>query len=101
MDISIGPLNWLKLGATPVTSADDILRVFDITTDTVQPTKTSYVPQSDDEHKIVALLMLGPLHIDELTEKSRLDNSVVSAALTLLEINGAIHHLGGLVYSLA
>lgn len=98
---SIGPLNWLRLGATPVTSAADILRVFDVSTETPQPVITSYVPQTETERNIIEVLALGPLHVDELTEKSRLDNSVVSATLTLLEINGAIHHLGGLVYSLA
>lgn len=98
---SIGPLNWLKLGATPITSAADILRVFDVSIDAPQPTITSYVPQSETERNIIEVLAPGPLHVDELAEKSRLDNSVVSATLTLLEINGAIHHLGGLVYSLA
>jgi len=98
---SIGPLNWLKLGATPITSATDILRVFDISEDNPQPPPTSYVPQTENERIILEILAISALHIDELTEKSRLDNSVVSATLTLLEINGAIQHLGGLVYSLA
>ncbi len=96
---SIGPLNWLKLGATPITSAIDILRVFDVSLEATQPVISSYVPQSEDEQKLLQQLAIGPLHVDELIEKSRLDNSVVSATLTLLEINGAIHHLGGLVYS--
>ncbi len=98
---SIGPLNWLKLGATPITSADDILRAYNVTTDEPQPTAESYIPRTEDERKLIEILALGPLHVDELTEKSRLDNSVVSATVTLLEMNGAIHHLGGLVYSLA
>ncbi len=98
---SIGPLNWLKLGATPIISADDILRVFDISLGAPPPVISSYRPQSADEQVLLKLLAVGALHIDELTEKSRLDNSVVSATLTLLEINGAVHHLGGLVYALA
>lgn len=97
---SVGPLNWLKLGATPVTSATDILRVFDISNNVSAPVTPMYIPNSESEEIIINILAGGPLHIDELTEKSRLDNSVVSATLTLLEMNGAIHHLGGLVYSL-
>ncbi|MEK7537434.1 MAG: DNA-processing protein DprA [Patescibacteria group bacterium] len=97
---SIGPLNWLKLGATPITSSSDILRVFNVTTETPQPAAQHYVPRSEVERTIIAVLASRPLHVDELTEKSRLDSSVVSATVSLLEINGAVHHLGGLVYSL-
>lgn len=97
---AIGPLNWLKLGATPITSAADILRVFDISNNAPVPAASAYIPNSAFEETLLNFLAYGPLHIDELTEKSRLDNSVVSATLTLLEMNGAIHHLGGLVYSL-
>ena len=98
---SIGPLNWLKLGATPVTTSDDIVRVFDVSIEPQKVISIQYNPQSPNERIIIEQLTAGPLHVDELTEKSRLDNSVVSATLTLLEINGAIHHLGGLVYALA
>ena len=53
------------------------------------------------QQQLINLLRQQPCHIDELIEKSRLDNSVVSATLSLLEINGAVHHLGGLVYTLS
>lgn len=98
---SVGPLNWLKLGATPITSAEDILRLFQLTSPPFQSRADQYQAQSPAERAVIDCLRLEPLHIDELTEKSRLDNSVVSATLSLLEINGVIHHLGGLVYTLA
>jgi DNA processing protein len=97
---SVGPLNWLKLGATPITSADDILRVFGATTVEPSPTPTVYQPQNDIERNLLGVLAHGPVHIDELAEKSRLDNSVVSATLTLLEISGVVRHHGGHLYSL-
>jgi DNA processing protein len=97
---SIGPLNWLKLGATPITSAEDILRVFSLPVSTVTEPIAAYQPQSSIESQIIEQLRGQVLNIDELVEQCRLDSSVVSATLSLLEINGAVRHLGGLVYSL-
>lgn len=96
---SVGPLNWLKTGATPITSPDDILRVFNVALDAPQPMVDSYAPRSEVERLLLDLLASESLHVDELSEKSRLDSSVVTATLTLLEINGAVRHLGGLIYS--
>ncbi len=98
--LSIGPLNWLKLGATPITSAEDILQQFHVTAGPSTTTVPTYHPTSEIEKTLLDLLAVESLHVDELSEKSRLDNSVVSATLALLEMNGAVHHLGGLVYSL-
>lgn len=98
---SIGPNNWLKLGATPITAPEDILRVFDITKEALVVVKSSYVPQSTEERTLIENLGTEALHVDELAEKSRLDSSVVSATLSLLEINGVVRHLGGLVYILS
>lgn len=97
---SLGPLNWLKHGATPVTTAADILDVFHVRAPAV-PSKPRYIPRTEPERLILDALAMQSLHIDELSEKSRLDSSVVSATLALLEMNGAVHHLGGLVYSLS
>ena len=98
---SIGPNSWLKLGATPITTPKDILRVFNVTVDASDLVKTVYHPQSPEEASLIECLRQKSLDIDELAEKSRLDSSVVSATLSLLEINGVVHHHGGLVYSLA
>jgi DNA processing protein len=97
---SIGPLNWLKLGATPITCTTDIFHALTIDNSPTAAAPVLYQPQSSAEAIIIQLLSQNNLHIDELIEKSRLDNSVVSATLSLLEINGAINHLGGHIYSL-
>ena len=96
---SIGPNNWLKLGATPATKADDILQLFALKQLSVEPKK---LPTLKDpiEQKIVELLSVGHLHIDEIIEKSRLDTSVVTATLSVLELQGHIEQLGGMNYAL-
>lgn len=97
---SVGPLNWLKLGATAVTSAADILAVYSLSS-TITP-KPKNIPPLDDpiEAAIVHHLQSGPHHIDSLSETCRLDTSVISAALSLLELRGLIRHNGGMVYRL-
>lgn len=96
---SIGPLNWLKLGATPVTSADDILRVFNLAS-AMPVRKTIRPPRDETETAIIAVIGAQPRHIDEIVEQSRLDTSVVAATLSLLEIDGLVRHLGGQTYTL-
>ena len=96
---SVGPLNWLKLGATPVTSAQDVLNVLSAgTTASVVPSPIT----SDDptEAAVIEFLRAGPRHVDVLAERCRLDSSVVSAVLSLLEIRGLVAHDGGMIYRL-
>lgn len=97
---SIGPLNWLKLGATPVTSADDILRVFALSQGTLPTPKSVVTPDDPIQAKIIDSLRSGPRHIDLLAEACRLDTSAVSAALSFLELHDLVRHEGGMVYRL-
>lgn len=97
---SVGPLNWLKLGATPVTTANDILTVFSVATEPHTPSPALPPLHDPIERHIVSQLRSGPLHIDSVAESCRLDTSVVSAALSLLELRGYVHHDGGMVYRL-
>ncbi len=97
---SIGPLNWLRLGATPVMNAADILCAFSIESEPTKPRQTSIFSDDPIEAALLENLRKGPEHIDTLTETCRLDSSVVSAALSLLEIRGSVIHEGGMIYRL-
>ncbi len=97
---SVGPLNWLKLGATPVTTAQDILNVFSMRQTQFQVSPTSIKLDDPIEQNIVETLRHGPRHIDELAEACRLDTSVLAAALSFLEIRDLIRHDGGMIYRL-
>ncbi|MBI5466961.1 MAG: DNA-protecting protein DprA [Candidatus Kerfeldbacteria bacterium] len=98
---SVGPLNWLKLGATPVTSANDILAVFNRSAAVSTAATAPPLARNDTEARILAITGAGPTHVDEIIEKSRLDSSVVAAALSLLEVDGLVRHLGGSIYILS
>lgn len=98
---SVGVNSWLKLGAAPATEADDLLRHFRLSP---APRQLDVPPPAVDDPRMAALLShLGPepVHIDELAEKSRLDTSVVTATLALMEIRGLVIHVGGMNYTLA
>ncbi len=97
---SIGPLNWLKLGATPVTTVEDIFRTFSMVA--ITPDAPPQRIHSDDpiEAMVIEHLHQQSRHIDALAESCRLDTSVVSAVLSLLEIRGLVIHDGGMIYRL-
>lgn len=97
---SNGPLNWLKVGATPVTSAEDILRHFELSTVSRQPRDIMPAIDDADQQKIVDSLRHGPRDIDALVETCRLDSSVIAAALSFLEIRGLVSHDDGATYRL-
>ncbi len=91
--LSEGPNNLIKMGATPVTSAEDIE---DITVENVKP---NYQPQSKKEQTIYDILSDRPIHIDEITHSSDLPIGTVSSTITMLEMKGVIKHVGGRHYT--
>lgn len=98
---SIGPNNWLRLGARLAARPEDILELFGAVALPTPPAPAIPTGQTPTEQLLINLLVAGPRHIDELAEESRLDTSVVAAALSLLEIRGHISHLGAMMYTIA
>ena len=95
---SRGVNSWLKLGARPVTTAEDILEIFHPGSSAKQPINIAE-PNDPTQKIIFSFLSDQPLHIDEVIKKSRLDTSVVAASLSLMEISGHVRHLGGMIYT--
>jgi DNA processing protein len=93
---SRGVHQFLKLGATPITEAEDILDVLHIEKAVRENTRTQYEFNSL-EGSILALLS-EPQTIELLAQNSQTSVAVVSAALSLLEIEGRICIRSGLVY---
>lgn len=99
---SRGTNSLIKQGAKLVETVADILGEL--------PPESVNLPQwarnqgfsfNADEEKICSLLAERPLHIDELTVRSGLTVSVVSAMLLRLELQGALMQIPGKVFSLA
>lgn len=83
---SLGTHQFLKLGATPVTSAKDILEILGIESESKPSQKILLAP---DEQRVVDLLE-EPLARDELIRRIGMETSVASQLLMVLELNGSI-----------
>jgi DNA processing protein len=98
---STGPNRLLKEGATPVTSAEDILEALHLQDIKRYVTNTNIVPDSPTEAALLKHLSREAIHVDELIKKSGLPGHAVSGALTIMEMKGKIKNLGGMMYVVA
>jgi DNA processing protein len=94
---SAGPNNLLKLGASPVTSADDLRAVLGLDKPSAL-LKTVEIHADTPAEATLLQLLAEPRHVDELVTISTLETSVVNATLSLLEMKGRVRHLGGMHY---
>lgn len=90
-----GPNKLIKLGAKLVTSSYDILEDFGI-----EQKKIIIKPENNDEKLIFDILRNGEKYIDEITKISKKSSEEISGIISLMEINGKIIHLGGMIYAL-
>ncbi len=97
---SLGPLHWAQLGAKIITTANDILEVFSVPGAATAAPPSAWQPVDPIHKTICDQLTNEPQHVDVLAASCRLEASVVSAALVLLELDGRVAHHGGMYYSL-
>ncbi len=91
---SKGPHQFLKLGATPITSADDIIEVLGIQK-TIAATEA---PKLLPEEELFWNLLTEPKNVDTLIIESQLEPSVVNITLMQMVVNGIINSDGELFY---
>jgi DNA processing protein len=101
-----GTNQLLKQGATPVTSANDILDVLATTsTSTVsadQPALARRVPEMEPDETTVWQALGGePRHIDALANDLTMCAGDVSATLAMLELKGLARQVGSMLYTRA
>jgi DNA processing protein len=84
--LSAGTNALLKLGATPLTSAHDVLHALGI----APPEPAGEAEVSPAAAQILELVREAPSGADELTARSALDAGALSAALTELELAGLV-----------
>jgi DNA processing protein len=90
---SAGPHMLLKIGATPITSVDDLILALGFTPETKRDAKTTFNLSPDEERILEALH--NPLSRSELFETVALDSSAMSVALSLLELKGLVEETLG------
>jgi DNA processing protein len=84
--LSAGTNGLLKLGATPLTSSDDVLDVLGVD----RPAPSEAVDVSPEAAKLLELVREAPAGPDELAARGAIDAGTASVALTELELAGLV-----------
>jgi DNA processing protein len=84
--LSAGTNALLKLGATPLTSVEDVFQALGIE----RPAAPSTVDVSAEAAQVLQLVHDGPAAADALAIRGKLDAGAVSVALTELELAGLV-----------
>jgi len=95
---SAGPNSLIKNGAQIITCTADILETMGLKN--INTTREKFEAETDEEKLIIEALENGPLIIDKIIEKTKLDASKTATILAIMEISSKIRNLGGNTYSL-
>ncbi len=98
---SQGPNNLLKMGARPLTSADDIFEDLNLNTLPDQRSVQDMFGDSPAESALLKVITRQPTNINEIIKQSGLSPADATSALTFLEMKGRIRNLGGQQYILS
>ncbi len=93
---SIGTNKLIQMGAKLVTKANDILEELNLPL--LEEKNKSFKPKTKQEEILLNILTKEPIHIDEITKKSKLDTRIVSSTLIMLELKGVVKNTGGSYY---
>ena len=96
---SRGPLELIRDGATPVSSAQDILEALDLARVGAQlDFGRAAPPESHEERTLMGVLTREPQHVDDVVRRSGLAAAIVSGTLALLELKGLVRDVGGMQF---
>lgn len=89
---SVGSNRLIKQGANVITSAEDILRLYNIEVDEKEENAT--LDNVSDEEKNILSIMVEPMDVDMIIRKSKITASNAHAIIGLMEIRGIIKKIG-------
>jgi DNA processing protein len=89
--LSTGTNALLRLGATPLTSAADVLELFGL-----EPTRSECLDLGPDAATVLDALAREPAAADELSRATGLDAAALATALAELELAGSVAEADGL-----
>lgn len=95
---SEGPNQLIKHGAYLISSAQDILDLFQIDTSTE---KNHHLQFNDIEQKIISTLQNNPLHINQIIDQTHLESHIIISNIQLLEIKGCIRQTSYQTYKIS
>ncbi|MDR3642043.1 MAG: DNA-processing protein DprA [Candidatus Doudnabacteria bacterium] len=98
---SLGPNNLIKMGAKPITEANDVLQDLNLKSLPEQQSVQTTLGDSKEESILLKIINHDPVIINELIKESGLDAAAALSALTFLEMKGKVKNLGGQQYVLS
>ncbi len=91
-----GPHMLIRLGATPITSSEDILEMLGFSRPEEGATQKELPLDLDEnERKIIQLLQIEPMTSEMLIQKTALPAQKINGTISLLEIKGVIGEKNG------
>ncbi|GAB4540955.1 MAG: DNA-processing protein DprA [Anaerolineales bacterium] len=95
---SKGANKLIQNGALPLLHENDLMQALDIQRVGEHKTARKALPGDETEAKLLSVLSLNPLHVDEIRNLTGLPIEKVSATLALMELKGMARQLGGMNY---
>jgi len=95
---SKGTNKLIQKGALPLLSVNDLMQALDITRVGQHKSARKTMPSDPTEAKLLSVLGVEPLHVDDIRNQSELPIEKVSAALALMELKGMVCQVGGMNY---
>ena len=98
---SVGANNLIKMGAKPVTKAEDVLDALNLRQAETYIAAREITGDSKEEEIILEHLSQEPRHINDLIRLTKMSPSSINATLCLMEMKGKARHLGAMRYVLS
>ncbi len=95
---SEAPNYLIQNGAKLITKISDVMDELNMQTMVDSKIVEKVMPDTPEQAKILEILKLEPLHLDELVRTLRIPTSEISARLTIMEMKGMVKNIGGGVY---
>ena len=99
--VSKGPNKLIQEGAKCVTSVDDILEELSLQMVAEHTAVQMALPETSEEIALYTYLSAQPIHVDELSRETGMPSNTVSSTLTMMELKGMVHQVGGMKYVLS
>jgi DNA processing protein len=95
---SKGTNKLIQNGALPLLSANDLMQALDLTRMGEHKAARKIIPADETEARVMNVLGIEPLHVDEIRNQTELPIEKVSATLALMELKGMVRQVGGMNY---
>ncbi|HJS20906.1 MAG TPA: DNA-processing protein DprA [Anaerolineales bacterium] len=95
---SKGTNKLIQQGALPLLSVNDLMQALDLTRMGEQKAARKVIPADETEARLMNVLGVQPLHVDEIRTQTELPIEKVSATLALMELKGLVRQVGGMNY---